>query len=187
MSRVIAGVWRGRRLEAPAGGQLRPTAGRVKGALFAILGGRVEGAEIADLCCGTGALGIEALSRGAALAHFVDDSPRALRAARGNLERCQAARPLWRLHRADAARWLAGWAARPPAPGRPRLVVADPPYASPLAAQLAALLLALPAAAGVTAAAIEHAPEALASIPPAPAWRVFRRRYGGTVLTVLED
>ncbi|MBM4371893.1 MAG: RsmD family RNA methyltransferase, partial [Deltaproteobacteria bacterium] len=85
--RVIAGIYRGHPITAPAGPAVRPTADRVREALFSILGSRTEGATVLDLFCGTGALGIEALSRGAARAVFVDGSPRSLAALRRNLDR----------------------------------------------------------------------------------------------------
>ncbi|MGH7207752.1 MAG: 16S rRNA (guanine(966)-N(2))-methyltransferase RsmD [Nitrospiraceae bacterium] len=86
--RVIAGLQKGRRLAGPKGAGLRPTADRVKEALFAILGPRVEGARFLDLYAGTGAIGIEALSRGARWVTFVESNPTALRVLRANLERC---------------------------------------------------------------------------------------------------
>ncbi len=70
--RVIAGTYGGRRLQAPPGTDTRPTADRVREALFSILGERVHDARVLDLFAGSGALGIEALSRGAAEATFVD-------------------------------------------------------------------------------------------------------------------
>ena len=73
--RVIAGDYRGRRLQAPPGAATRPTSDRVREALFSVLGDRVHGAHVLDLFAGSGALGIEALSRGAAEATFVDDAP----------------------------------------------------------------------------------------------------------------
>jgi 16S rRNA (guanine966-N2)-methyltransferase len=82
--RVIAGRFRGRRLTAPRGSGTRPTADRVREALFSMLG-EIEGASVLDLFAGTGALGIEALSRGAASAVFVERDPAALAALRANL------------------------------------------------------------------------------------------------------
>jgi len=76
--RVIAGEFRGRKLALPRGADIRPTADRVREALFASLGAAVRDAEVADLCAGTGALGIEALSRGAASAVFVERSMRSV-------------------------------------------------------------------------------------------------------------
>ena len=78
--RVIAGTYGGRRLQAPPGTDTRPTADRVREALFSILGDRVHGARVLDLFAGSGALGIEALSRGAAEATFVDKAAPAIRA-----------------------------------------------------------------------------------------------------------
>ena len=84
--RVIAGRYGGRRLQAPPGGATRPTADRVREALFSILGARVEGAAVLDLFAGSGALGLEALSRGAVRATFVESAPAAQRALRANVE-----------------------------------------------------------------------------------------------------
>src|SRR5918998_3417279 len=84
--RVIAGRWGGRRLQAPPGDATRPTSDRVREALFSILGARVDDARVLDLFAGSGALGIEALSRGAASATFVDHDPDALAAVRANLD-----------------------------------------------------------------------------------------------------
>jgi 16S rRNA (guanine966-N2)-methyltransferase len=83
--RIIAGVFKGRRL-APVKGRTRPTAAKVREAVFNILGFAVDGVRVLDLFAGTGALGIEALSRGAEAAIFVEDHPEALKALRRNLE-----------------------------------------------------------------------------------------------------
>jgi 16S rRNA (guanine966-N2)-methyltransferase len=88
--RIIAGDWGGRRIAAPKGA--RPTADRVREALFSILGDRVPDAAVLDLFAGSGALGIEALSRGAARATFVDDDPRAIRTVESNLPEADRAR-----------------------------------------------------------------------------------------------
>src|SRR5438876_10653240 len=74
--RVIAGKFRGRKLKSPPSLQTRPTSDRLRETLFNILAARIEGARFLDLCAGTGAVGIEALSRGAAHVTFVDQSPR---------------------------------------------------------------------------------------------------------------
>ncbi len=86
--RVIAGLNKGRKLIAPKGLAIRPTPDRVREALFSILGEKVVGAAALDLFAGTGALGIEALSRGAAAATFVDYHPQALRTIKINLNNC---------------------------------------------------------------------------------------------------
>lgn len=101
--RVIAGDLRGRRLVAPRGWKVRPTSNRAREAIFSVLGERVVGASVLDLYCGTGALAIEALSRGAARATLVD---RDTRAARGNVELLGLAERA-ELVRADVSRWLA--------------------------------------------------------------------------------
>jgi 16S rRNA (guanine966-N2)-methyltransferase len=129
--RVVAGAHRGRTLRAPPGTGTRPTADRVREALFSILGPVVDGARVLDLFAGSGALGIEALSRGAASATFVERDRRAAAAIRANLEGLDAdARVVVR----DALAWL-----KSPPPGAAfGLVFADPPYDS--APRLAAAL-----------------------------------------------
>ena len=82
--RIIAGVFKGRRL-APVKGRTRPTAAKVREAVFNILGPAVVGVRVLDLFAGTGALGIEAMSRGATAAVFVEDHPEAVKALRRNL------------------------------------------------------------------------------------------------------
>ena len=120
--RVIAGELRGQRLVAPRGWRVRPTSDRVREAVFSALG-EVAGARVLDLYCGTGALAIEALSRGAASAVLVD---RDTRPALGNVERLGLGDRA-ELVRADAARWLAARAAEPDAPCFD-LVFVDAPY-----------------------------------------------------------
>ena len=83
--RIIAGKYRSRRLAAPAGVETRPTSDRLRETLFNVLGVSVEGSVWLDLFAGSGAVGIEALSRGASLVCFVESSPRAARAVRSNL------------------------------------------------------------------------------------------------------
>ena len=102
--RVIAGELKGQRLVAPRGWKVRPTSDRVREAIFSALGERVAGARVLDLYCGTGALAIEALSRGAARAVLVD---RDTRPALGNVERLGLGERA-ELVRADVGRWLGG-------------------------------------------------------------------------------
>jgi 16S rRNA (guanine(966)-N(2))-methyltransferase RsmD len=85
--RIIAGSLRSRRLEAPPGLATRPTSDRLRETLFNVLAPRIEGAAFLDLYAGSGAVGMEALSRGAAQVEFVERSPAALKVLRGNLER----------------------------------------------------------------------------------------------------
>ncbi|MCL4079552.1 16S rRNA (guanine(966)-N(2))-methyltransferase RsmD [Coriobacteriia bacterium Es71-Z0120] len=124
--RVVGGQLRGRRIAAPRGRDTRPTSDRVREALFSILEARyggVDGAVVLDLFAGTGALGIEALSRGAAHATFVDSDERAVALIRQNLASLGLSDRTTVL-RADALRSLpARLAARPFS-----LLLADPPY-----------------------------------------------------------
>jgi 16S rRNA (guanine966-N2)-methyltransferase len=118
--RIVAGEFKGRPLQAPKGVRTRPTADRVREALFSILGD-VAGARVLDLYAGSGALGIEALSRGAASAVFVEKDPRAVAAIRRNLEGLGADAEI---RRRDVIGFLAA------AEGRYDLVLIDPPYDS---------------------------------------------------------
>jgi 16S rRNA (guanine(966)-N(2))-methyltransferase RsmD len=87
--RVIAGSHRGRRLSGPQGIALRPTSDKVREALFSILGTQVSGGRFLDLYAGTGAVGIEALSRGASTVTFVESDPKAVQLLQKNLQACQ--------------------------------------------------------------------------------------------------
>jgi 16S rRNA (guanine966-N2)-methyltransferase len=135
--RVVAGEYKGRRLQAPRGTGTRPTADRVREALFSMLGD-VGGARVLDLYAGSGALGIEALSRGAASAVFVERDPQAAAAIERNLTAIGVDAVVVRQ---DALRYLAR------AEGPYDLVFCDPPYdsASRLAGPLAERLPALTA------------------------------------------
>jgi 16S rRNA (guanine966-N2)-methyltransferase len=131
--RVVAGTHGGRRIEAPPGRGTRPTSDRVREALFSILGDAVEGADVLDLFAGSGALGIEAMSRGAASATFVESDARAVAVIERNLAQLGLE---GRVHRRDVFAWLGT------AGGPYGLVFADPPYssASPAAQRLSELL-----------------------------------------------
>lgn len=82
--RIVAGIWGGRPIRAPGGGQTRPTSEKVREAIFAILGPPGPQTRVLDLYCGSGALGLEALSRGAGAATLVDRAPAAIAVARAN-------------------------------------------------------------------------------------------------------
>lgn len=88
--RVIAGDFRGTRLYAPSGNAIRPTADRLRESIFNIIGPRIRGTSVLDLYAGTGALGIEALSRGAKRAVFIDSDPRSLALIRRNIAKVKA-------------------------------------------------------------------------------------------------
>lgn len=168
--RVVAGSARGRRLTTPPGAATRPTADRVREATFNALGslGAVEGAAVLDLFAGSGAMGIEALSRGAASATFVDSDARALAAVRANLDATDLAGRA-SVVRADAFRWLRG-------AGPFDLAVLDPPYATDDGAW-AQLLGALDAEVAVLESDRE------VSLPEG--WGILRSRsYGGSVVVL---
>jgi 16S rRNA (guanine966-N2)-methyltransferase len=126
--RIIAGQWRGRTLEAPPGTATRPTSDRAREGLFSMLASRIgsfEGLQAADLFAGTGALGLEALSRGAACCTFVEKDREALDALKRNIARLGAG------ERADVRAQAVEHA---PPPARPcDLIFMDPPYAAGLA------------------------------------------------------
>lgn len=135
--RVIGGHDRGRRLQAPRGLATRPTADRVRVTLFDILGPGIAGARVLDLYAGTGAVGIEALSRGAARVVFVERAPVALAALRKNLAALGASRGDARVVAGDVLAVLRGLVGQE---GPFDLVFLDPPYATTLAAQTLAAL-----------------------------------------------
>ncbi len=175
--RVIAGRFGGRRLSAPRGARTRPTSDRVREALFSVLGD-LEGARVLDLFAGSGALGIEALSRGAAQATFVDSAPVALRALRDNLTALEIGAEAAEVRRADARGFLRS--ARNT--GREYdLVFLDPPYrrAAALATELDRDLPAvLSPGARVAVETGRQAPLGL-SLP-----LLDERRYGDTLIRI---
>lgn len=120
--RIIAGSRKGHRIEAPKGRDTRPTSDRVREAAF-MLAGPVDGANVLDLFAGSGAMGLEALSRGAERATFVEGDPRAAAVIQRNLERLRLTGA--RVVRADATRALAAETA---AGAKYDLVLVDPPY-----------------------------------------------------------
>ncbi len=172
--RIVAGRFGGRRLTAPRGAATRPTSDRVREALFALLGD-LGGARVLDLFAGSGALGLEALSRGAAEATFVDSSNAALRAVRANLQALEIDAPV---HRQDARGYLRN------ASGRDHsydLVFLDPPYrlAGRLGRELSPLLApVLTPGARVVSESDRRAPLDL-GLPLRD-----ERRYGDTVIRI---
>ncbi len=173
--RVIAGRYGGRRLLAPRGDATRPTADRVREALFSILGARVQDARVLDLFAGAGTLGLEALSRGAAQATFVDSAPAALEALRGNLAALGAEAEVVR---ADALRWLRA------ASGGARqydLVFLDPPYrrTAELGAPLSDLLPAVLAPGALVVAECDRRSPLELTITATD-----ERRYGDTLIRI---
>ncbi|CAN5464735.1 16S rRNA (guanine(966)-N(2))-methyltransferase RsmD [soil metagenome] len=179
--RVIAGTARGRPLTVPPGRDVRPTSDKVREAMFSSLGDVVAGAHVLDLFAGSGALGIEALSRGARHAVLVERSPRAVAAIRQNLARTGLAERA-RVVTLDAARFC-----RRPG-GHFGLVLADPPYAEPLATVYALLGMLHDAGAlapGATVVVERHRRDAGPQPPPFLAPRR-ERTYGDTLLRYLQ-
>lgn len=124
--RIVAGDWRGRILTAPAGSRTRPTADRLRQSLFDMLlhapwAGRdsIEGAQVLDVFAGTGAFGLEALSRGAAHATFIEHDRAALAALRANIAACQAR---------DRSTIIAADALATPRGEPASVIFLDPPY-----------------------------------------------------------
>ena len=177
--RVIAGVARGIRLAAP-GPATRPLADRVKQTLFAILEPDLPGANVLDLFAGSGAAGLEALSRGAAHATFVEGDKAAAAVIATNLGRTHLAGERARIVRAEAVAWLRGPEAA--AAGPFDVVIVDPPYAETeqLTAALAALTPLLAPGARVVAKHFwRDAPPATVGLLASER----ERRFGETTLT----
>ena len=169
--RVVAGEFKGRRLHTARGTRTRPTADRVREALFSMLGD-VSGARVLDLYAGSGALGIEALSRGAESAVFVERDQAALAALRRNLDAVGARAEV---RRQDVLRFLA----RPE--GTFDLVFCDPPYdgAPALAAPLAG---ALPTLLGEDARIVTESDKRNPLLLPLPL--LVERTYGDTRVAI---
>jgi 16S rRNA (guanine966-N2)-methyltransferase len=172
--RIVGGALGGRVLRAPAGRSTRPTSEKVREAIFNILGD-VSEAHVLDLFAGSGAMGIEALSRGAAHATFVDNDRGALAALRRNLSELGV----------EARSTVVGQdaiAAARRATAEVRLIFVDPPYASDLATRA---VLALPALAGARIV-IEHDRKHAPPEPLGSLLRTDQRRYGDTLVSFYE-
>jgi 16S rRNA (guanine966-N2)-methyltransferase len=167
--RVIAGEFKGRRLKTPVGDKTRPTADRVREAWFSILQRSLRAARVVDLFAGSGALGLEALSRGAAASDFVEQHRAALAALKANIAALKVGDRAT-IHRGDAVRF-----AETLRPGQYDVAFADPPYGGDLAARMVAMFRVTPFARILT---IEHAAER-----PIPGDDT--RRYGDTAVTFI--
>jgi 16S rRNA (guanine966-N2)-methyltransferase len=165
--RIVAGEFGGRRLVVPRDGRVRPTADRVREAWMSIVAPELPGARVLDLFAGSGALGLEALSRGASHATFVELAPASLEALRGNIDALGVGERAT-VRRGDALRFVQGLEA-----GAYDLAFADPPYNVDAADRLVALFRAAPFARILS---VEH-----------PADRRVEgdqtRRYGDTAVT----
>ncbi len=181
MLRISGGEWRGRRLKTPPGDAVRPTQEKVREAVFSMLQNDIPGADVLDLYSGSGSLGLEALSRGAARATFVDCDRRHLAVLKENATvlgaagRCEFAC-------ADAEKWVAS-----AGKGRAfKAVFADPPYALGARRRFAGLL-ALLAESGCAGEGCVFTAEMKSEQTPdeAPGWTLCRdRAYGHTRIAV---
>jgi len=165
--RIVAGRWRGRRIRPPDDTRVRPTADRVREAWMSIVMPYLDDARVLDLFAGSGALGIEALSRGAASADLVEVSASGVRAIRDNAELLGAGDAL-RVHRGDAMKFIEKLE-----PHAFDVAFADPPYGHGLARGVAERWLAVPFA---TVLGVEHASKE--SMPVGDT-----RHYGDTAIT----
>lgn len=169
--RIIAGEFKGRQLKAPGDRRVRPTADRVREAWFSILQPLLPGSLVVDLFAGSGALGLEALSRGAARVDFVERSRYSLEALRANIASLEVEDRV-RIHRQDVLQFVAGLRGL-----EYDIALADPPYRGDEAKQLVALFRERPFA---RVLGIEH--PARLSLPGDET-----RIYGDTALTFLRS
>lgn len=180
--RIIAGRLRGRRL-ATVRGPIRPTSARVREAIFNILGEEIRGGRVLDLFSGTGALGIEALSRGAQIAIFVEQNSAALQVLQKNLENCGLTE-VSRVISRSVSQGLKQLAAQQQ---QFELIFLDPPYGRGLATAALALLAKSGVAAPGSRIVIEHGrQEELADIYLSLN-RDDERRYGETIVSFYKN
>jgi 16S rRNA (guanine966-N2)-methyltransferase len=176
--RIIAGRYKGRRLAAPPGADTRPTSDRARQALFDMLmhapwaEGAMKGAAVLDAFAGTGALGLEALSRGAASAVFIETGSAALGALRANIITCGAG---------DLCRVIPGDALRPPRGPASDLVFLDPPYGKGL---VPLAIVALAKAGWIATGTLIVAEVGAEDKPPTDAPLLSERRHGAARLCI---
>jgi 16S rRNA (guanine966-N2)-methyltransferase len=170
--RIIAGRWRGRTIQAPPGDRTRPTTDRVREAWLGSLQHDLPDANVVDLFAGSGALGLEALSRGAAHVTFVERAAGPLRALQANVDALGAAGQVT-IQKADVLRWVDRLE-----PYAFDLALADPPYTSGDAARLVQAFERVPFA---RLLCVEH--DVRQMLPQQPGTRT--RRYGDTALTFI--
>jgi 16S rRNA (guanine966-N2)-methyltransferase len=180
--RVIGGHDRGRRLRAPRGLQTRPTADRVRVTLFDVIGPAVAGARVLDLFAGTGAVGIEALSRGAARVVLVERDQSALRALRANLATLGASRAAARVLAGDVLQLLPTVGAEE---GTFDFVFIDPPYGTTLAGRTLEALAAARVCRDGSEVVVQHSMRTVLPVVSGLVAHRRPRRFGDTALTFL--
>lgn len=178
--RIIAGLRRGHKLDGPASKWTRPTSDLVRESIFNILADGVEDLDVIDLFAGTGALGLEALSRGARHCVFVERKRENVAVIRKNVANLRFEDRASVLS-ADAFRWIRSYH---PLEDRPQVVFLDPPYAEyqnhpeRIASALSSLIQKLPAGSALVVEAPERLPDDL--LPEPDSWDI--RRYGSTLV-----
>lgn len=175
--RIIAGSARGRRLKCPHGLETRPTPDRVREAIFNILADRVAQSRVLDLFAGTGAMGLEALSRGARRAVFVENNPKTLRVLEENIRECRCG------EKADVVPLAVGsYLGRGFSPGGFDLIFADPPYKGEEGTLTLMALSKHAKSLPECLVILEHAPGDNLAQPPG--LRIIEtRKYGNTAVT----
>lgn len=170
MIRVIAGTAKGKRLKTLKGQIVRPTSSKVKGAIFNILGNAIIDAEVLDLFSGSGALGIEALSRGAKSVVFVENDPRCIVVIKENLKHCGFSGDIYM----DIKRLKNG---------RFAIVLADPPYGKDMARNLLSQLDSCSILKNFSLVVIEHSKRDVIEEPLS--WKkIQEKRYGDTIISI---
>ena len=187
MIRISGGRFRGQRLALAPGVGTRPSSAKLKEALFSSLGRDLQGRFVADLFAGSGALGIEALSRGAARALFVELDPRAQRALRANLLKLGLDSSQALPRRVDAWRWLDRYA-KDGLPEREQAewLLLDPPYESGVFARLLPILGRLLDSGPVLLCAVEHPAGAEDGLEIPEGLSLRTRRHGRSAYSLLE-
>ncbi len=178
--RIISGRLRGRKLHAFHGSAVRPTGDRVRESLFNILAQKPLAAKVLDLFAGTGALGIEAISRGARTAVFVDNAPQSLALIRKNIRHCGLS-PYAHVIKSDIT---AGLGCLQTFPMAFDLVFMDPPYGRDLVSVTMGHLLASGCLAPEATIVTEHEADHTPAMASGPYHVIDRRKYGKTGLSI---
>jgi 16S rRNA (guanine966-N2)-methyltransferase len=187
MMRVCGGRLRGRVLHLSPGLRTRPTSARLREAIFSSLGQRIARKRVADLFAGSGALGIEALSRGAAMALFLELDPQALHVIRANLQHLDLSPPAALVRRRDVWRWLQRYGE-----GEVReeeqvdVLFFDPPYQRGILARLLPLAARLVESAAIEFCVFEHPAEEERMLALPEGLRLKTRRHGRSAFSIME-